>query len=243
MIKISHMRFPLWATVFTLIGIVILCLLGGWQLQRMAWKNEILHHLDEAYAANPMDKKLTYAALLDAGKENAMFLRGHAAGQFLYQNEIAVGPRSYRGMPGYQIITPMALEDGGILLINRGWVPEDRKDPAARREGQLPGRQVVTGLARIPPEPGAFTPDNIPDKGEWYRANIDDVAVHFGLRQVAPYLLTAERPDHPTYGYPLPEEGPWRPTNNHLGYALFWFAMAGVLAVIYGLRFYRAGAQ
>ena len=230
--------FPLWATVFTVLGMILVCGLGIWQLERLTWKNAMIAALDQAYAAKPMDTKLTYDSLMAANRAGKQFKRGHVAGQYLYQNEIAIGPRPYKGLAGYHIVTPMALEDGGIILVNRGWVPTTRKEAKDRAEGQLAGRVIVTGLARPPMGRGAFMPANNPDENEWFYTDTDDVAVHFGLRQVVPFVLMAERPDHKFYSYPLPDDAKWAPRNNHLGYALFWFSMAGALGVVYYLRFF-----
>ena len=116
---------PLFATLLTLIGISILCALGAWQLQRLEWKKNLLATVE---TQNAQEFKLFAPEQITP--ENA-HLNGEIEGKFLYDKEIALGPRLLKSPSGLDsqygahIITPLKLEDGQILLINRGWAPKD----------------------------------------------------------------------------------------------------------------------
>lgn len=224
--------FPVWASIFTFCGIVILCGLGTWQVQRLAWKTALLAQMDEALAADPMAFPLTaeHLAALDAGQ---MFVHGFARGSYLYDAEIAIGPRTHDGQTGYHVITPLQLDAGGILLVNRGWISAAMEGrDYARPQGNL----IVTGTVRRPEKPNGFVPPNAPAQDQWYRLLPDDIARAKHLNGVLPYILYAEKG---APGFPSTEAlTQWRPPNNHLSYAIFWFLMAFVLALIYGLRFF-----
>lgn len=226
------MKVPLWATLFTLVGIVILCGLGFWQVQRLQWKTDLLAALEAEYAKGPMHFELTYENL-HALDEDLPFIRGFAEGIYLHDQAVALGPRTHEGKAGYHVITPFETLDNRILLVNRGWVPADKKQgPYARPDGAL----IVKGMARRPEGSNPFIPPNEPARGQWYRLDPEEIARAQGLSGVLPWVLYAEE------GYELPVSGAtkWRPANNHLSYAVFWFTMAAVLAGIYYLRFIRS---
>lgn len=228
-------RLPLWATLFTAAGVAALCGLGAWQVQRLHEKRDLLAALDRAAAQPPA--ALTAAALAEADRAGALFLRGAARGTFLHENEILVGPRTHGGAPGRHVVTPLILEDGAAILVDRGWTPLGAEKDAARPAGTV----SVTGLARRPPAPNAFTPANAPDAGQWYSIAPGEIARRFALPAPAPYILYAEGPqDGAANPLPFAPDG-WRPPDNHLQYALTWFALAAALLCIYVMKLKEGG--
>ena len=99
---------------------------------------------------------------------------------------------------------------------------------------------IVTGVLRRPEHFNPFVPKNDPAHGQWFRLTPDDIAAAKDLKDVLPYILYADN-DHSgdSRKYPLATATKWLPPNNHRSYAIFWFTMAGVLLVIYYLRFFR----
>ena len=95
----------------------------------------------------------------------------------------------------------------------------------------------ITGLARRPDRANVFTPDNQPDKGVWYSTDIKQISTHTGLDLPA-YVLYAEQVGGVAQDFPATFAKDWQPPNDHLQYAIFWFGMAGVLTLIFGLRFF-----
>lgn len=227
-------RPPFWAGFFTLLGVCILCGLGTWQLQRLEWKTEILAALESAKQRSgvPLFLSPQIDELSKAAHETDLIRYVFVEGRWLHDKEIAIGPRTWNGKPGYHILTPLRLDDGGILLVNRGWVPQDKKDKASHVNNSA----RIMGMLRRPPPPNPFTPANNPDKNDWYRIDLAQIAAARNLESLAPLVLYIHLDtDHPEW--PMTEALEWKPPNDHLQYAVFWFAMAAILVVVFGLRF------
>jgi surfeit locus 1 family protein len=119
-----------------------------------------------------------------------------------------------------------------VLLVNRGWVPEDRRDPATRPDGQLAGSVVVEGLLRAPAHRGMFMPANDPAAGDWYRIDPAAMAAHLGLDDARPYFLEADRIALPG-GLPVGGHPVIDTTNRHLIFAIAWFGLAVSAVAVY----------
>ena len=219
-------RPPLIASLFLLLSLTILGSLGTWQLQRLAWKTDLLARIDAAYAGESL--------LLQGPVSGDLHLtRAAVTGRYLHADSILLAPRVHNGQLGAHLMTPLQRESGEIVLVNRGWVAEgqdiDLFTPDSGAE-----RVRVSGLVRLPDAPNRFTPENNPETEEWYHTNITEIAAHFGLSNVAPLILFAESTEDPriTAHTDRPQLN-----NNHLYYAWFWYSLAGVLIVIFALRF------
>ena len=160
--------------------------------------------------------------------------RGTLRGRYLYPAEIRLGIKTQDGKPGYHIYTPLLLADGSAVLVNRGWAPLDWKNPLTGRSR----RETILGLLQQPPQPNAFTPLNAPEKDVWYRIDLPQIAEAKKIAKLRPYVLVAE---HMPQDRDFPRALPAHPAlpNNHFSYAIFWFAMAAALAVVYALRFLK----
>lgn len=221
--------FPLTATILMLIAIAILCGLGTWQLKRLAWKQDIIAKLDAAYSSTINPQPLSAK-----GIANKDFTFGQITGQLIPAKAILMGPRTYDKKIGSHIIIPLVSQEGTTTLINLGWT--DQKDLNTLSIDQTKPI-TITGLARIPYW-NSFTPDNSPETDEWYKPDIQEIAATKNLLNSAPYIVYAETLSR-TVGKNLPNHTRWYPKNNHANYATFWFAMAGVLLIIYWIRFFK----
>ena len=222
-------NFPVAATLCAMIGCAILCGLGTWQLARLKQKEILLATLEQEFtrdaSTSPVDARML--------TEHFEYRRGTVSGRYDFQNQVFLTPRSHDSQRGKHIITPLALKDGATLLVNRGWVPLDW----TQESDVTPARATLTGLLRPPPRSNAFTPANDPANNQWYTAAPAEIAVAMKLDTVAPYIFYPDNTTPPGT-YPLSVDGRPNINNNHLQYALFWFTMAGVLLMIYGLRFF-----
>lgn len=200
--------------------------LGTWQLDRLAWKEALIAERTAMLARSPV--VLTGDP---AEAEAAAFRRVAVTGTFLHAAERLVGPRVRNGQAGWHVVTPLELENGRVVLVDRGWVPEARKYPYSRRAGMVGGRVTVQGIVRRPAEPGRFAPDNDPLREQWFRVDPAAMADHLNLSGVAPYWVEAgDAPN--TGGFPIGGGGIEMPPNNHLQYAVTWYGLAAVLAVM-----------
>jgi surfeit locus 1 family protein len=237
--KSQNTGFPMWATVFSIVGFSLLCSLGFWQIERLKWKTDLLEEIFIATETNLMNNRLTSGVLKTGKQNNAQFLSGYAIGSYLHSKEIFIGPRTYKGLTGYHMITPLQMESGGILLVNRGWLPEDKIEKNTRKESLSSGMLAVSGIARIPDPRGPFIPDNDVKNKEWYWIDIKSLKKAYYLENVAPYVLYEKQMGARAYSFPIPLGMSWVPENNHKQYAIFWFSMAGLLLVFYFLRFIK----
>ncbi len=234
------MRIPFWATIFMLISVMILCALGLWQVDRLAWKQGIIAAIQEQQSIDPTQNHFTPD---DLAVDHA-FKRGTITGHFLHDKEIHLAPRMYDSIVGYHLFTPFKLagDEGRILLVNRGWVPNTMNMPEGSVIEFPAGEVSISGTIRKPAQANAFTPENHPDDGVWYHIDLGDVSKALGLTPVFPVMFYADNSGLAGYGaddgrYPLPVLVNAIPNNNHKQYAFFWFSMALVLVVVYGLRF------
>lgn len=229
-------RPPLFASLFTAAGIVILLSLGFWQIERLEWKENLLSEINSKLTAEP-----EILGRDDFENSENRFKKGIIYGNLLYDKEIALGPRTYDGRPGNHIYTPLELRGGGTILVNRGWAPLDYEigstpDPQPDLEGNA--EIALLGIVRKPPKGNSFTPDNAPEKGQWYQINFEQIEAVKNLPDLAPMIFALyEESAGDIALYPAPQALDLKISNNHLYYAVFWFTMAGVLFVIYVLRF------
>lgn len=231
-------RFPaatlLWPTLTTLVGVAVLAALGTWQLQRKAWKEEIVSRIERRSQAAPVSLDAAIAEARRTGEVD--YLRVRARGRFRHQEErYFYAPDPRRG-PGFHVHTPFETTDGTLVFVNRGFVPEALKEPAKRPAGQIPGEVEVTGLVRPPGTEGTFTPANKPERNLWFWRDLDALYASLGTdggARRAPFLLDAEASPENPGRWPRGGVTVLKVPNRHLEYALTWYGLAGALVVIY----------
>src|SRR5262249_34047775 len=152
----SMMRFrPLpKLTFWFVIVFALLNGLGVWQLQRLQWKENLIATVEARIHAAPVP---LHSALAQ-GDDAAEWRPVSGSGTFLNDHEVYQFSQSKDGGIGAEVITPMRRADGEIVLIDRGFVPDEKRDPDSRREGQIGGFTTVTGVLRLDQAPGWFTP-------------------------------------------------------------------------------------
>ncbi len=224
------------AAIATVISLAILISLGNWQMERLAWKEGLIAQMQERAYGEP-GAILPPESWGDYVPQDEEYRRVAVTGRFLHEHEVAVHglmPTSTRGNPvqGFYLLTPFEIEDGALVFVNRGFVPTSMRDPAARPAPPPEGEVSLTGLVRAPEERGMFVPENIPENERWMVRDITQMAQARGLTGVAPFYVDAEfdaaAPDWPRAGATVLD-----PPNNHLQYALTWYSLAAVLAVIF----------
>nr|WP_255726452.1 SURF1 family protein [Microvirga sp. ACRRW] len=222
--------------IASLIALAILIGLGTWQLQRKAWKENLIQQIEARAYGEP-------GALLPESEwavwraDQDEFRKVRVTGTFLHDLEAPVyglAPGSRQGAPlqGYYIITPLRLATGRIVMVNRGFVPTDLKNPATRPQSQLDGEVTVTGLVRAPEARTLFTPNDDPGKNLWFARNPQAIAQARGIEGVAPFLIDADATPNPG-GWPRGGQTQLTLPNNHLQYAVTWFGIALTLVAVF----------
>jgi surfeit locus 1 family protein len=227
------------ATLATLIAVTIMVGLGTWQVERLAWKNALIDRIESGLRAAP--------APLPARVENPAdwdFRRVSVTGRFLHDHELDLAARSMNGRIGYQIVTPLKRDDGTLVLVNRGWVPLEKRDPASRPEGLPAGTVTVEGVARVPAERGWMQPDNDPATNMWFWYDIPAMAAQAGegAGEALPVVIEAGDAPNPG-GFPIGGQTNVNIANNHLQYAFTWYSLAITLIVIYFVFHWRRGSK
>lgn len=222
-------------TVCTLAALVVLIGLGTWQMQRRAWKEGLLDAIAQRVTATPVP--LDAAARRWAAGEDLEYLRVTARGRFQHDKERLLYAPGKEG-PGFHVFTPLETADGRTLFVNRGFVPDAVKDPAARAAGQPQGEVEVTGLLRGPGEQGWFMPANEPTRNLWFWRDLDGMAASVLGRdraRVLPFFLDEQSRDSARQPGTWPRPGVTRLDlpNRHLEYALTWYGLAGTLIAVY----------
>lgn len=226
-------------TLFTLAGLLILCSLGIWQLQRLEWKLGIIARVESRMKApaEPLPPPVIWPALA-AGDYEYKRVRLH--GTFEHDKEVYVFRASGAGAqgPGFHVLTPLRLANGGHVLVNRGFVPEALRDAAKRAAGQIAGETSLTGYLRKPEDRNRFTPADKPADRLWYTRDPSAMAGALKLANVAPFVVDADATPNPG-GWPRGGATIVSIRNDHLSYALTWFGLAATLLAIYGLVVWR----
>lgn len=137
---------------------------------------------------------------------------------------------------GFWVLTPLRTGDATVL-VNRGFVPPDRRAPGTRRAGQVGGAVTVTGLLRTSEPGGGFLRANDAQAERWYSRDVAAIARSRRLAPVAPFFIDADAAPNPG-GYPVGGLTVVSFSNTHLVYALTWFALAA-LSFAAGARLLR----
>lgn len=229
--KSGSRRFAL--PVLILVALAILVSLGTWQVQRLHWKEALLARIDSRIHSKPVDLATIETAY--ANGNDIDYRPVTVSGTFVNAGERHF-LSTWQGASGFDVHTPLKLDDGRYIFINRGFVPYDHKDAATRPAGEVGGRVTVTGLARTaPPEkPSYIVPTNEPKKNVFYWKDLGAMAASAGLpanATVLPFYIDADDSPNPG-GLPVGGVTLIDLPNNHLQYAITWYGLAVVLCCV-----------
>ena len=224
------------ATVFAVVGVAILVGLGIWQLDRKVWKENLIATVTARLARAPEDlpSRESWPRLVPEADEYtrvkfpAEFLAGEEA--LVYSAGSAFRP-DVQGA-GYWVFAPARLAGGSIVLVDRGFEPPERKDPASRAQGEPHGIVEVVGVMRWPEPRGMFTPADDPKTNVWYLRDPAAMAAAKKWDAAAPFYIEQESPVPPG-GWPKPGKLAVNLPDSHLQYAITWFGLALGLAGVY----------
>lgn len=217
------------------VGALVLCVfavllgLGTWQVERLHWKEGLLARIEAEQAMAPVsvseiDRDLREGEAIEYRPVTASGRFDHAKERHFFA--------TYEGQSGFYIYTPLAMTDGTTVLVNRGFVPYERKEAATRSEGQVAGPVTVVGLARerLDGKPSWVVPDNDPAKNVFYWKDLDAMVETAGVAgPVEPFFIDADRTPNPG-GLPVGGVTIIDLPNNHLQYAVTWYGLAAALA-------------
>ena len=230
-------RIPVVATIATAVSLAILIGLGVWQVERLQWKEGLLARM-EARKAAPARPLASVLAAARPG-EDLEFTRvsldcpGLASARYVELYSIQAGD------PGSRLVSACPLPGGAYdaVLVDRGFVGQT----ISARPPQAPSAApvAVTGVLRRGGKGSALTPAL---RGErWFVRDVDGMAAALGVRRPVPYVIAAETSSNPEWKALRPAPLPGSISNNHLGYAITWFGLAGALLAVYAGFVLRRG--
>ncbi|RFB97907.1 cytochrome c oxidase assembly protein [Rhizobium leguminosarum bv. trifolii] len=232
-------RLPVITGILVLIALAILISLGTWQVERLHWKEGLLADIAARQVAAPVPLADIEAMAATGG--DIEYRKVTATGRYINNKERHFFA-TWRGQTGFYVYTPLELADGRALLVNRGFVPYENKEPEMRMQGQLTDQQTVTGLARekLPGKPSWVVPDNDVAKNIFYWKDLDVMAESVGLEKarVIPFFVDADSTPNPA-GLPIGGVTQVDLPNDHLQYALTWYGLAAVLVAVVAISWFR----
>ena len=224
-------------SLFAGLALVILIGLGVWQLVRLDEKDRLVAQIEAALQAPPVSLPSSKEwSVLDL--QTFDYRRVSVAGSFQHEKEalvfgfVDVGQRGDTS-EGFFALTPFRLADGSTVIVNRGFVPQAFREQFTRKQGLVEGNVNLTGILRTPEKRGLFTPPDDLSKNLFFVIDPAILANAKGLENVAPFVIDADR-TNPLGVWPEGGHTIVALVNNHLQYAITWFALAfGLVGVFF----------
>lgn len=205
------------------VGILVFGALGIWQVERLAWKRDLIARVEARVNATPAP--LPPRAIWEAiPPRDIEYRRVRMTGRFRADADTLVDALTERGA-GYWVLTPLVTAQG-MVLVNRGFVPQESV-PQSNQRRDIPPPTTITGLVRLSEPQGRFLRRNQPSQDKWYSRDVEAIAKARGLGPVAPFFIDADA-SRETGGGPIGGMTVVRFRNAHLVYALTWFALAAL---------------
>ncbi|MEP1206641.1 MAG: SURF1 family protein [Rhizobiaceae bacterium] len=228
------------------LGVLFLSGLGVWQMKRLAWKEALIARVESNLTAPP--QSLLEIRQMQQRGEDIEYRPVRLVGIFDHSREQHFFA-THKGNPGYFVYTPLQLESGEYIFVNRGYVPLQGKAIDSRMEGQVAGNIELAGLSRSAPagKPNSFVPDNDLKKNVYHWKSLSQMQSRAfqsggeggeggggeGSVTVLPFFVDADDAANPG-GLPKGGVTLIKFPNSHLQYALTWFGLAGALLAVGG---------
>lgn len=214
--------------------------LGAWQLERRAWKLALIERVEQRLQAapRPLPPRSEWPRV---GAVRHEYLPVRLQGRWQADKTVLTQATTELGA-GFWVLTPLALDTGGQVLVNRGFIPEALRRAWPARDpllaaGQSDAPVRLAGLLRMSEPGGGFLRRNDPAAGRWHSRDVAAIAQAQGLDGVAPFFVDAGLPGPSTGAQAAPAPDAWpRPgmtvahfRNMHLVYALTWWGLAALV--------------
>ena len=202
-------------SVFVSFIILVLISLGSWQLYRLNWKLNLISEINNSLKNDPVE-------LSKSDKKN--YLRIRTSGRIDFDKQIYLYNLNDSGKPGFEVINPILIGNENYL-INRGWIPFDKKD---KEEINEINQDKIIGTLMLQTKSSIFKPENDVKKNYWFTLNRDDIFNLTG-KKFSDYIIYLNG----NYEIPKPRMITAKISNNHKKYAITWFSMAISILLIY----------
>lgn len=215
--------------VFALIALMVN--LGLWQLDRLSSKRL----LNETVAARTTEPVIPYAQALNDGPDDPKELewrRVQISGTYRTEKQLTLINRSSNGAAGYNSLIPFELENGEVMLVNRGFVPLATANPPAPR-----GQIQIVGYLRLSQSRstlGAIDNSDITNT-EFQRVDIPLIMKAVGAQPLDHFLQVISESPSQNSPWPEPVALPEQSEGSHFSYAMQWFFFCLVAFAAWGV--------
>ena len=202
-------------SVFVIFFILIFIALGSWQIIRLNWKNNLILEIENSLKNPPVE-------LTQSKKEN--YLKIKTSGSIDLDKQIYLYNLNDNGTPGFEVVNPILI-DNENYLINRGWIPFEKKDS---QEINFFDENNIIGTLKLQGRKNIFKPDNDLEENYWFSLNRDDI-LKFTGKEFSKYIIYLDG----NYKLPVPKKITANISNNHKKYAITWFSLAISILLLY----------
>jgi len=215
--------------ILTLAAAAATARLGVWQLDRAAQKNALQADIDRRMALPPLAVE---ALARDPEAVQAQWHRRIVlSGRWLVDRTVFLDNRPMDGQVGFFVLTPLALDDGTAVLVQRGWEARDFMDRSHVRQPPTPDGEVSV-VGRVAADPARLYEFDPAASGP-IRQNLDLAAyareTGLRLRPVSVLQTASDVDDALRRDWPRPAAD----VHKHYGYAFQWFAMSTLVLALY----------
>lgn len=231
----SFVKPAIWPVVITAFLVGLCVFLGLWQVQRLQWKEGLIAELEQAQVESPITVEQLPEDLNALVPQN--FHAVSLMGEYDYTREFHVIGRSPTEEPGYHVITPFRIAgDGRSVLVNRGWIPQHKKDQGTRGEDmRSQGNLYLNGYILVPQGGSVFLPDHDREDNIWFWQDTQRMAAELGEDMPA-LVIQHVNANQPEGTLPVAKRAfDVQLRNDHFGYAVMWFSIGFIGLVMFGI--------
>ena len=209
------MKNKLLFSVFIIFFISVFVALGSWQIVRLNWKLSLISEIEESLKNPPVE-------LAKSNKKN--YLKIKTSGSIDFDKQIYLYNLNDNGTPGFEVVNPILIDDENFL-INRGWIPFEKKDT---EEINFFDKKNIIGTLKLQGKKNIFKPDNDIEENYWFSLNREDI-LKFTGKEFSEYIIYLDG----NYQFPKPKKITANISNNHKKYAITWFSLAISILLLY----------
>jgi len=202
-------------SVFIIFFIFVFIALGTWQIIRLNWKNNLILEIENSLKNPPVQ-------LSQSNQQN--YLKIKTSGRVDFEKQIYLYNLNDSGTPGFEVLNPILI-DGENYLLNRGWIPFEKKDTP---EINILDQNNIEGILKTQGRKNIFKPDNDIKENYWFSLNREDISKFTG-KEFSKYIIYLDG----NYQFPRPKKITANISNNHKKYAMTWFSLAISILLLY----------
>jgi len=202
-------------SVFIIFFIFVFIALGTWQVIRLNWKNNLILEIENSLKNPPVQ-------LSQSNQQN--YLKIKTSGRVDFEKQIYLYNLNDSGTPGFEVLNPILI-DGENYLLNRGWIPFEKKDTP---EINILDQNNIEGTLKTQGRKNIFKPDNDIKENYWFSLNREDISKFTG-KEFSKYIIYLDG----NYQFPRPKKITANISNNHKKYTMTWFSLAISILLLY----------